>query len=107
MAAERLVAQRYIRSGFTLEKSNYRVPGVGEIDLIFSARRKLYFVECKSSATHDAAARHLSERQQGRMHKTALHYLQKHNLKQSMEMRFDAALVDQMGVVQVHPGALN
>lgn len=106
-AAEALVAGKYRASGFSIECQNYRLPPYGEIDIVASAKGRLYFVEVKSSQTHDRAAALLNAAQCKRLHKMAEIYLSKHGLAMETEIRFDAALVDALGHVRVMPAALN
>ncbi|MEO1562292.1 MAG: YraN family protein [Pseudomonadota bacterium] len=106
-AAEDVTRRKYLQSGFELERANYRVPGLGEIDLIMRAGQKLYFIECKSGQTSADAAALLSNHQRDRMHQTALHFLEATGRDMNCDMRFDAAFVDRQGSVSVIPGALN
>jgi len=106
-SAEALVSQKYQKNGFDILARNYRKPGVGEIDIVATAKSKLYFVECKSSATLQDASRLLNEHQRKRLHAMAQDYLGRYDYHQETELRFDAALVDALGNVSVLPGALN
>ena len=106
-AGEELVAQKYANAGFEIVARNFRRPTYGEIDIIAVAKTKYYFVECKTSGTLDQAALLLCSQQRVRMHLTAQKFLSENDLPQDTEMRFDAALVDKFGNVDVRVGALN
>ncbi|MEM0975974.1 MAG: YraN family protein [Pseudomonadota bacterium] len=106
-AAEILIEQKYVASGFRIMERNFRWPKMGEIDLIARAGSRYYFVECKSAPTLEMAASHLTSFQRARMHDMAQRYLAARNLAATTDMRFDAALVDYFGSVRVLPGALN
>lgn len=73
----------------------------GEIDLICRDGDCLIFIEVKQSSTHDEAAQRLGMRQQGRIMRAALEYCEVQGYDLLPEMRFDAALVDRTGKVEV------
>ncbi|WP_207100681.1 YraN family protein [Paracoccus shandongensis] len=73
----------------------------GEIDLICRDRECLIFVEVKQSATHHEAAQRLGAAQQGRIMRAALEYCDKEGHAPLPEMRFDAALVDGQGRIEI------
>ena len=62
-------------------------------------------VEVKKSKTHDRAAIRIQPQQVARIRAAAQLYLQITKRPIETEMRFDAALVDQYGVIKVLPGA--
>ena len=73
----------------------------GEIDLICRDGDCLVFVEVKQSATHGQAAQRLSAVQKGRIMQAALEYCEGLGLSPLPELRFDAALVDAQGRVEI------
>lgn len=73
----------------------------GEIDLILRDGECLVFVEVKRSATHERAAQRLGGAQQGRIMQAALEYCDSAGHAVLPELRFDAALVDGQGQVQI------
>lgn len=103
--AEQQVAEAYRRNGFTILDRRYRTRD-GEIDLIAHHGDRYYFVEVKSSATHDRAAEMITPAQQRRIHRAALRYLCEKARTIDVDCRFDAALVDRCGRLKVLPGAL-
>ncbi|SNR56374.1 hypothetical protein EYF88_11155 [Paracoccus sediminis] len=73
----------------------------GEIDLVCQDGPCLAFVEVKRSATHAEAAQRLGPVQQGRIMRAALEYCDSHGHQPLPELRFDAALVDARGRVEL------
>ena len=78
----------------------------GEIDLIFADGDGLIFTELKKSRSHDAALRSLGEWQQNRIYEAATEYLADTGRSLATEMRFDVALVDGQGHIQVMENAM-
>jgi putative endonuclease len=104
-AAEEQVLRQYQDAGCTLLARRWRGP-FGEIDLVFAEGTETVFVEVKSAATHALAAAALTPRQRARLLASAeacLGWLPQGALS---PMRFDLALVDGRGVIEVLPGAL-
>lgn len=98
--AEETVSQRYENRGCDLLERRWRGPA-GEIDLIFRDGAELVFVEVKKSSTHDLAAQRLDRRQMDRICLSALDYAGRLDGGRPVAMRFDAALVDDFGRVDV------
>ena len=73
----------------------------GEIDLIFADGNVLIFIEVKKNRSHDAAWRNLSHTQQKFIYRPATEYLADTGRSLATNMRFDVALVDRQGHVQV------
>ena len=73
----------------------------GEIDLIVEDGAGLVFVEVKASEDFARAAEQLSERQMGRIYAAASEYLGLMPTGQATETRFDVALVDGVGRVEI------
>lgn len=99
-AAESIVARYYERRGFVIDKQRWRGPA-GEIDLIVRDGAALIFVEVKKSRSFDRAAESLSAAQMRRIYASAECYLGDMPLGQLTNVRFDVALVDQIGDVRI------
>ena len=103
--AEDRVLSAYFGQGYRLVCRRWRGPG-GEIDLVLSKDGEAIFVEVKSSRSVADAAAHLSQRQIGRLlasAEAALGFFARGSLT---PMRFDVALVDRAGRIDVIPNAL-
>ena len=105
LAAEDAVARNYESRGATVLARRWRGAG-GEIDLILRLGADAVFVEVKASATTDAAAQALSDRQIGRLFATAEEFLGTLPTGQLTQTRFDVALVDSAGNVTILENAL-
>lgn len=104
-AAEDSVLRAYSANGYRVLCRRWRGPG-GEIDLVLSKGGEVVFVEVKASRSFADAAAHLSRRQIGRLMasaEAALGFFAKGSLT---PMRFDVALVDGSGRIDVIPNAL-
>ena len=99
-AAERSVAEAYEERGATILERCWRSPA-GEVDLIVREGETIVFVEVKQADTHDAAAMRLSRRQMDRICQAALIYADRLPSGSLTDMRFDAALVDAPGRVEI------
>ena len=77
----------------------------GEIDLIYSEGDVIVFCEVKAARSFDAALGSLSEAQMLRIHAAASEYLGTTPMGQLSDVRFDLALVDGQGQVQVMENA--
>lgn len=99
-SAEAQVEQLYGRSGHVICERRWRGQS-GEIDLIARDGTKVIFIEVKQSKTHALAAEHLTERQMARICRAAEEFLAGEPNGQSTEMRFDVALVDGYGRIEV------
>ena len=100
LAAEAQVARHYQRSGKPIAAERWRGQG-GEIDLVARDGEAFVFVEVKKSKTHKRAAERLSARQMRRIYATASEYLGHTPRGQLSEVRFDVALVDAVGRIEV------
>lgn len=98
IAAEDIVADYYKRLGYVLKETRFK-SAHGEIDLIFITQDTWVFVEVKCSKTHRAAAERILPRQVQRIYATAQGYLA--DMNNDVDCRFDAALVDGIGRVEV------
>ena len=105
LAAEGSVAADYLRRGFDLVARRWRGSG-GEIDLILQDGDVLVFVEVKKSKSFAQALERVSERQIARIFATATEYLAGAPSGQDTDTRFDIALVEASGRIQVMENAL-
>ena len=106
LAAEEQVARHYSRSGASVVRRRWRGKG-GEIDLIVRAGEVIVFVEVKAAATHARAAERLGAAQAARVMRAAEEYLATDPEGASAWTRFDVALVDATGRVEVVENALS
>lgn len=105
-AAEDQVTEMYLAHGHRLLCRRWRGPA-GEIDLVFEKHGELVFVEVKSSRSLARAALSLSKRQIERLLASAEAALGYFPRGAATPMRFDVALVDRQGRIDVIPGALS
>lgn len=99
-AAEDIVARHYAATGATLRAARWRGQG-GEIDLIFEQGSETVFVEVKKSGSFAGAAAHLGPRQVARLWQAAEEFLGTLPGTAPRDCRFDVALVDARGQVEV------
>lgn len=99
-AAEGAVARHYQRSGRAIAAARWR-SAAGEIDLIARDGAEVIFIEVKQSRTHAEAAEHLTARQQARIHASASMFLAGEPAGQGTPARFDVALVDGQGRIEI------
>jgi putative endonuclease len=100
LAAEDQVAQLYARSGSEVCARRWR-GSAGEIDLIARKGAEVIFIEVKQSKTHALAAEHLTPRQMARIYASASEFLANEPAGQLTESRFDVALVDAAGQIDI------
>lgn len=98
--AEESVALHYQRAGRSIAARRWRGQS-GEIDLIARQGAEVIFIEVKQSKTHARAAEHLSARQMVRIQQAASEFLAGEPLGQDSSVRFDVALVDGTGRIEV------
>ncbi|RBW52307.1 YraN family protein [Ruegeria sp. A3M17] len=99
-AAEQQVASNYKQRGYSILNRRWRGAG-GEIDLIARDAHGIVFVEVKKSTSFDAAAARINRRQMDRICASAAQFLETEPNGQLTNVRFDAALVDASGAVQI------
>lgn len=99
-AAEDSVARLYAGSGRVIAARRWRGRS-GEIDLIAREGERVIFIEVKSARTHAQAAERLGPRQQGRIYGAAAEFLDREPKGSLTEARFDVALVDGTGRIEV------
>ncbi|MFK7837676.1 MAG: YraN family protein [Sulfitobacter sp.] len=100
VAAELRIAQDYERRGFAIARRRWRGQG-GEIDLIARDGNGLIFVEVKQSRNLARAAESLSPRQMARIYASAEEFLGSEPAGTLTDVRFDVALVDGQGDMQI------
>ena len=100
LSAEESVAQFYQRAGQKVVARRWRGAG-GEIDVIARDGDQVIFIEVKKSKSHATAAEHLSLRQMQRIWQTAAEFLGTQPKGQDTEARFDVALVDSIGRIEI------
>ncbi|WP_170427064.1 YraN family protein [Ruegeria arenilitoris] len=105
-AAEQQVASDYERRGYSIAHHRWRGVG-GEIDLIVRSADDVIFVEVKKSRSFDVAAYRINRRQMDRICASAAQFLETEPNGQLTNVRFDAALVDGSGAVQIIENAFD
>ncbi|SLN53176.1 hypothetical protein AQS8620_02325 [Aquimixticola soesokkakensis] len=99
-AAEDIVARDYAARGGVVLERRWRGQG-GEIDLIVTLDGVVVFVEVKQSRSFDSAATHLTARQIARLFAAGEEFLGTRPQGLLTDCRFDLALVDGIGAVQI------
>lgn len=100
LAAEEAVARRYDTAGYPVCARRWRGRH-GEIDIIARDGDRLIFVEVKQSRTHHEAAEHFDRRQFERIWMAGAEFLEGEPKGQFTEVRFDLALVDGAGRMEI------
>lgn len=101
LAAEDQVARYYGRMGHAVVARRWRGKG-GEIDLVArDTSGGLIFVEVKKSSSFDAAAAMITPRQMLRVQTAATEYVASEPAGQGSDMRFDVALLDRHGAIEI------
>lgn len=100
VAAENRIAQDYERRGFAIARRRWRGK-CGEIDLIVRDGNALIFVEVKQSRNLARAAESLSARQMARIYASAEEFLGTEPNGALTDVRFDVALLDGQGDMQI------
>jgi putative endonuclease len=105
LMAEALVASDYERRGRSVAHRRWRGRS-GEIDLILRDGPLLIFVEVKHADSHAAAAERLIPPQIARLQAAAEEFIGGEPDGLASEMRFDVALVDRMGRIDIIENAI-
>lgn len=105
LAAEDQVSRLYERQGHTIVGRRWRGSG-GEIDVIAQSGGDTVFIEVKKSGTHAAAAESLRPAQIQRIFACASEFMRDLPGGQNAPVRFDVALVDAHGRIDVIENAL-
>ena len=101
LAAEASVARHYEPAGPGDCARAAGAAPAGEIDLIARDGAEVIFIEVKQSRTHAEAAEHLSPRQMARICASAAAFLAGEPSGQETDVRFDVALVDGQGRIEI------
>lgn len=104
-AAEEQVARHYQRHGARLLHTRWRGAS-GEIDLVFAGLSGVIFVEVKASRTHARAADSLRPQQMARLCQAAEEFLGTQPRGALTPMRFDVALLDAQGQIEILENAV-
>jgi putative endonuclease len=104
-AAETGVARHYAGRGMTIAAQRWRGGG-GEIDLIARDGDVVVFIEVKQARSHAEAAERLGAAQMRRIVQAATVYCDGEPKGQFTEVRFDLALVDGQGRIDIIENAL-
>jgi putative endonuclease len=99
-AAEFGVQRHYQNLGYQIESIRWRGTA-GEIDLIFRRDGAVIFVEVKKSANFQRASERVSPAQLQRIHATACEFLENEPQGQMTPCRFDVALVNAQGEIDL------
>ncbi len=105
LAAEDQVARRYQSAGLTIAARRWRGRS-GEIDLVMRQGPAIVFVEVKKADSFAQAAERLSAAQMGRIWNTASEFIGGEPAGQDTEVRFDVALVDGRGCIDIVENAI-
>ncbi|WP_108482847.1 YraN family protein [Oceaniglobus ichthyenteri] len=98
--AEDAVAAEYERRGHRIVGRRWRGKG-GEIDLIAQGHGGFVFIEVKASRTHHRAALRIGRQQMQRIFDAATEFVANEPDGQLSEMRFDVALMDRAGTIDI------
>jgi putative endonuclease len=105
LAAEQSAQRYYMARGYHLQAQRWRGRG-GEVDLILRDGDVFVFVEVKKSRSTAQAALRISPSQKARIFAAAQEFVAMQPSGLLSDMRFDVALVDQFGQVEVLENAL-
>ncbi len=100
LCAEESVERDYEARGHNIAARRWRGKG-GEIDLIVEDGDGLIFIEVKKSKSFAQAAERVSKRQIGRLYAAASEYMARMPRGQDTDVRFDVALVDSTGALEI------
>lgn len=98
--AEDIVADDYQRRGQPIAGRRWRGKG-GEIDIIARDGEQVIFIEVKKSWDFARAAQRLNRRQMDRLCAAASEFVAGEPNGQMTDMRFDLAMVNGVGAVQI------
>lgn len=100
LAAEEAVARHYARGGLAVAARRWRGEG-GEIDLIARDGASIVFIEVKAARTHSEAVQRVTPLQSRRIMAAAEEFVGTEPAGTLTPMRFDVALVDALGRIDV------
>jgi putative endonuclease len=104
LSAEQCVERHYERQGYRVACRRWRGAGRGaggEIDLIARDGDGVVFIEVKKSRSFARAAERVSQRQMRRIYASAEQFLEREPKGQLTNARFDVALVDGRGGLEI------
>lgn len=101
LAAEHQVAAHYQLAGRKIAAHRWRGRYGGEIDLIAREGDKIIFIEVKRAETHAWAVERVTQRQLRRICISADEFVSGQPECANLDRRFDIALVDAMGRIEV------
>ena len=105
LSAEAAVASHYERRGRMIAHRRWRGSG-GEIDLVARDGAQVIFIEVKQADSHAIAAERVTERQMARIYATASEFMGAEPMGQDTDVRFDVALVDGLGRIDIIENAI-
>jgi len=105
LAAEDQVAQDYQRRGHKILSRRWR-GALGEIDLVTEKDGEVIFIEVKKARSFAHAAERLTARQIKRIYASAEHYIGQLATGLNTACRFDVALVDGLGRIDIRENAI-
>jgi putative endonuclease len=105
LAAEQTVAALYEIGGYPIAARRWR-GSAGEIDLVARDGSTIIFIEVKQAETFAWAAERLTERQMDRIYAAASEFIANEPGGQDTEVRFDVALVNGQGCVELVRNAI-
>lgn len=105
LSAEEAVERHYARRGHVIAARRWRGQG-GEIDLVARGPGGVIFIEVKKSRSFARAAEALRPRQVARLFAAASEFLCGEPAGQGTDCRFDVALVDATGRIEIIENAL-
>lgn len=100
LAAEELAADHFTRIGRIILARRWRGTR-GEIDLVLKDGNAVVFVEVKQSKDFETALAHVTSAQVRRLYATGEEYMGTLPNGSLIDVRFDVALVDGQGVLQI------
>ena len=101
LAAEHQVAAHYQQAGRRIAAHRWRGRYGGEIDLIAREGDKVIFIEVKRAEAHAWAVERLTQRQLQRISVSADEFVSLTPDCANLDMRFDVALVDGQGRIEI------
>lgn len=104
LAAEEAVARHYARAGHVLAARRWRGEG-GEIDLVARDGAEVVFIEVKAARTHAEAVLRVTPAQSRRIMAAAEEFVGGEPRGSLTAVRFDVALVDAVGRIDIIPNA--
>lgn len=100
LAAEAAVERHYARGGQTVAARRWRGQG-GEIDLIARDGEGVIFIEVKAARTHAEAVQRVTPAQSRRIIAAAEEFIGSEPMGSLTPVRFDVALVDARGCIDI------